>query len=299
MYAKQTALFITLIVFLCLTGCSVRIINLTPTEIPTSASGTYTLKALADIGRNTVFPDSLEAFVIIDGKQYPMIQQPANDYLFEYNYKPSDEKSAFQFYYKLNYIIKKNNQTPAFKQTTSDLQQVELTYSNRLKINRQHAPIDTEVSVYGDQFTVRDQVLVNGILCKTSRISSQELQFVVPEISPKFNYPVEVRTPKGIFKAGSLRVDPANPLKVTPQKLALRLGQPQALVFMLDYPAPSGGLYLEITTDIPDSIIMPEALIPEGSRTISVIVDSKNIANGNLFIQAGELPEIIVPVTIR
>ena len=44
---------------------------------------------------------------------------------------------------------------------------------------------------------------------------------------------------------------------------------------------------------------MPEVLIPEGARTVSASIEGDKVGNGNLFINANDLPELVIPVTIR
>ena len=299
MKAKRILIPTTIVFLLCFTGCSVRIVNLTPSEFSPSQTGTYTLKAQVDVSQQAVIPNSLEAFVVIDGEQYPMSQKLIDGYVFEYDYKPPSQKLLVRFYYVLNYLVTKKDKAPALKQIISKLHQAQLPNSIVLRLNKERAAVDTKVTLYGEQFTKQDRVLIDGTPCETTFISSKELRFLVPEIKPGFGYIVDVFTPRGMLKAGTLRVDEANPLRVLPEKLELKIGRPKALVFMLNYPAPYGGLYISVKTDIPDSIIMPEVLIPERARTVSATIEGKYITNGNLFIKAGELPEIVVPVNIR
>ena len=42
----------------------------------------------------------------------------------------------------------------------------------------------------------------------------------------------------------------------------------------MDNPAPMGGLYINVTTDIPSSVIMPEVIIPETARTVNIAVQA-------------------------
>ena len=228
-----------------------------------------------------------------------MSSEPSDDYVFEYDYEPPSKKLLVSFYYVLDYLIRHKDKAPVLKQIISDIHRAQLPDSIKLQLERKRAAVDTKVTLYGDQFTDQDRVLIDGTPCETTFISSKELQFLVPEIKPSFGYPVKVFTPRGMADAGTLQVDAANPLRVLPKELKLKTGQPQALVLMLNYPAPYGGLNIDVTTDIPDSIVMPKILIPERSRTVSATIEGKYISNGNLFIKAGNLPEIVVPVTIR
>ena len=299
MKAKRISTFSAIALLLCLSGCSLYIVNLTPKKFPPSTDGAYTIRAKVETNRQDVVPDSFEAFVVIDGNQLPMRRQLSDNPVFEYNYKPPSDNLTVRFYYVLNYLVKSKNAAPILKQFVSNLYQAQLPDTEFLVMDKQRAAVGTRVAVYGDEFTEQDRVLIDGTPCETIFVSSKELQFLVPEIKPSFGYAVDVFTSGGMLKAGLLRVDPANPLSVLPKTLELKVGQPKALAFMLSYPAPYGGLYIDITTDIPDSIIMPEVLIPERARTVSATIKGKYISNGNLFIKAGDLPEIIVPVTVR
>lgn len=299
MKAKRILVSITILFLVCLTGCSVNIVNLTPPRFSPSPTGNYTLKAEVDINQPTVVRNSLEAFVVIDGESYPMSQNSFDDDMFEYDYRPPYKKLLVEFYYVLNYIVKKRNGAPVLEQVISDFHQAQLPSSIAFRLDKRRASVDTQVTLYGEQFSRQDRVLIDGAPCETTFISSKELQFLVPELKPSFGYTVEVFTSGGMLEAGILRVDAANPLRVLPKELTLKIGQPKALALMLNDPAPYGGLYVNVTTDIPDSIIMPEILIPERARTVSVTIEGRYISNGNLFIKAGDLPEIVVPVTIR
>ena len=55
----------------------------------------------------------------------------------------------------------------------------------------------------------------------------------------------------------------------------------------------------DLTTDIPNSIIMPEVLIPEGARTVSATIEGDKVGSGHLYINAKGLPELVIPVTIQ
>ncbi|NCG08566.1 MAG: hypothetical protein GWO81_03200 [Verrucomicrobia bacterium] len=90
-----------------------------------------------------------------------------------------------------------------------------------------------------------------------------------------------------------------NILRVIPSSIDLRSGQRQALVFELTQPAPSGGFPILVTTDIPQSIIMPKVFIPAGARTASISVQGDRPGAGKLFIQATSQKEIVIPVRVR
>ena len=299
MKAKSIFLSSALALALCLTGCGVKIVNTTPNVAPASPTGSYTLSAQAQVKKKTVQPDSLEAFVVINGEQRPMTSLADTPNAFSYDYQAPAEQELTRFYYVLNYTTQKKEEAPVSVQIISELYQVQLPSTLTLAIDTARAAIGTHVTVTGQNFSREDLIFVDQVAAETIFISPSKLQFVVPEVKPGFGYKIDVRGTARSQKAGYLRVDPASPLSVLPKELTLAPGQRQALAFALDTPAPYEGLYINITTDIPNSIIMPEVLIPEGARTVSATIEGDKIGSGHLYINAKGLPELVIPVTIR
>ena len=71
-----------------------------------------------------------------------------------------------------------------------------------------------------------------------------------------------------------------------PAALSLAPGQKQSLTFTITHPAPAGGLLLDVTTDVPESVIMPEVIVPEGQSSATVTVEG-----GKPVLSAREWPE--------
>jgi len=299
MKAKRIFLSSFLVLAFCLTGCSVKIVNTTPDIAPASPTGNYTLSAHAQVNKKTVAPSSLKAFVVIDGEQRAMTATTTAPNLFEYDYQAPVGKELTRFYYVLNFDTQKEDETPTSVQIISDLYQVKLPSQITLTIDKTRAAVGTRVSINGQGFTNQDIVFVDRTPAETVFTSPTQLQFVVPELKPDFGYSIEVRSSTRAQTAGYLRIDPASPLSVLPNQLSLKPGQRQALAFALDYPAPDGGLYINITTDIPGSIIMPEVLIPEDARSVSAVIEGGKVGSGHLFINVSGLPELVIPLTIR
>jgi hypothetical protein len=83
-----------------------------------------------------------------------------------------------------------------------------------------------------------------------------------------------------------------------PASLALSPGQKQAITFTITHPAPAGGLLLDITTDVPSSVIMPEVIVPEGQTSVTVTVEGGKPGSGSLFLKGYGSGEVSVPVTV-
>jgi hypothetical protein len=299
MKAKRIFLSSFLVLAFYLSGCSVKIVNTTPDIAHASPTGNYTLSAHAQVNKKTVVTSSLEAFVVIDGEQRAMTATTSAPNLFKYDYPAPPQEELTRFYYVLKFVTQKEDGTAVPAQIISDLYQVQLPNQITLTVEKTRAAVGTRVSINGQGFTGQDIVFIDHTPAETIFSSPTKLQFVVPQLKPNFGYSIEVRSTTRAQTAGYLRIDPASPLSVLPNQLSLRTGQSQALAFALDYPAPYGGLYINITTDIPDSIIMPEVLIPEGARTVSATIEGDKVDQGHLFINASTLPELVIPLTIR
>ena len=96
-----------------------------------------------------------------------------------------------------------------------------------------------------------------------------------PKISPK-------DTPTNLLAAlaeqlatqGLVPIDAVPPAGVavscSPSALTLRQGEQQALTFTIPSPAPAGGMLIDVRTDIPESVIMPEVMVPANATSVTV-----------------------------
>jgi hypothetical protein len=75
-------------------------------------------------------------------------------------------------------------------------------------------------------------------------------------------------------------------------------GSSQNLTFSVPNPAPAGGLLLDITTDVPESVIMPEVIVPEGQTSVSVAITGGKPGSGSLFLKGYGSGEVTIAVTV-
>ncbi len=281
-----------------ITGCAIRIDNITPPSIPTNPSGIYTLSAQAILDSKSVDRSNMKTFIVIDGEKHPMTASDLGNDYFDYDYKMPQGRDAAQFYYILEYELTSRNGPPKARIKKSEINQLKLINRLSITLDTNRAPVGTQLAVLGRGFSRGDKIFVGGIQADTHFVSTSILQFIVPNLRPSQSYAVEVRG-KSVENAGTLKVDPGLPFSVIPTSITLNSGQRQILAFAIDNPAPSGGLYFNVTTDIPNSVIMPEVIIPEGARTVNVTMQGGQKGNGSLFIQTPGTSELVIPVTVR
>ena len=292
----QSAL--ALIALALLTGCEeVKISNLTPSTLPENPSQTYTFSARITPKASGFVKGSLNPQIVIDGQIHRMQESQLGQDIYEFDYQIPAGRTEVAYYYLVNFQVNYNNQVSR-REAYTGVQNARLAgrYVLSLEVNR--GPVGARVSVLGRGFTAQDVVYFDNTPARTVFDSANSRSFFVPAVEPGRNYRVQVNGPAGTQAVGTFRVDGSS-LTVSPNSLNLRSGETQSLTFTLPNPAPTGGLLLDATTDVPESIIMPEIVVPAGSTTVTVQVTGGQPGSGSLFLQGFSAGEIAVPVTVR
>ena len=282
---------------LLLAGCNVSVIDLTPSTIKSNPSNVYTITAQIRIKNSGVVPQSLRPQIVIDGQVHRMTLTPGSDILFDYDYRIPFGRTEAAYYVLVQFDMKTQDGV-ASKEIVSELSRftVENRYSVELEVNR--APVGSRVAVLGRGFTRDDKILVGDTPAATRFDSSTSVSFYVPSLPEGRGYEVKVIGISGEMYAGSLRIDSSR-VSVRLQPSTLSQGQTSTLVFTIPEEAPPGGLEIDVTTDVPDSVIMDMVRIESGQRSTSVVVQGGSPGSGSLFINIPGYSEVVVSVTVN
>jgi len=288
-------LFAVAIAALALAGCDVKLKDRTPSTFSANPSGVYTITAEIK-ARPVIRPGSLKANVVIDGKIFPMQPSELGSNLWEFDYHLPPGRSEAAYYILASYEI---GQGQSVRMSEVNTGLARFTVANRytLSLDANRAPVGAQVTILGRGFNPSDTVYVGTTPAQTSFRSENSLAFIVPSVASGKNYPVSVGQPGAGLDVGTLRVD-QGVLGVTPSALSIVTGQKAPLVFKLPTGAPAGGLLLNITTDVPASVIMPEVTIPEGELSVHVIVQGGKPGSGTIYIEAPGFGESTVAITV-
>ncbi|KAF0094142.1 MAG: hypothetical protein E1N59_2203 [Puniceicoccaceae bacterium 5H] len=283
-------------------GCNNLFNNYTPTQLRQNASGIYTFSFAAKFDATNVVEDSVEAQIVIDGDTYQMQKASDEPLIFTYDFKVQPGESEVKYYYilKYDYInsgIRKTTIKDSFNET-GDLFYANLTnrYASELVSNR--GPVGSRIALIGRGFSAGDTVVIGGQEAQTTVNTPRDIEFVVPPLQPGRTYNVTVRTADSELDAGTFRVDAAQ-LQVQPQNLSLYAGEIKLMVVEVGGEAPAGGLTIDAMTDIPDSVIMPEIVIPEGARSVNVNVEGGDSGTGIIELSAPGYNTVTVPVEVQ
>lgn len=273
-------------------------INLTSKNISQNPSGIYTLQTEVDIQDRRVDRSSISVSVVVGGETISMVKDPLNETLWSCDYKLPQGFDEATYYFQVNYSTKLNSGALKPGEIKSDLQvfRLENRYVGNLASYR--GPVGVEIAVQGRGLTKYDSISFGGEKAQTRFLSENELRFTIPALPSGIDYPVQlIGGPHGALDIGNFRID-QSPLGVVPSSLEIASGDSATLLFKIDYDAPSGGLLIDVRTNIPDSVVMPEAMIAEGDRTVNIPIQGGAPAEGTLIITAPGYDSVEVPVRI-
>jgi hypothetical protein len=280
-----------------ISGCaSIAITNLTPSSLPENPSGIYTFTVRVAPKTASVIPDSITPTIVVGEASHPMVRSAASTEIFEYDFKLPAFHSEIGYYYLVGYNTSGNLNSSAHQDSSALLHtSIVSRYVLALEVNR--GPVGAKIGILGRGFTPQDLVGFDGTPVRTVYESPTSLGFFVPAFAPGRNYKVTIAGAAGNSSVGSFRID-SSEVTVEPASLSLAPGQKQSLTFTIANPAPAGGLLLDVTTDVPDSVIMPEVVVPEGQASVTVTVEGGKAGSGSLFLKGYGNGEMTIPVTV-
>ncbi len=80
--------------------------------------------------------------------------------------------------------------------------------------------------------------------------------------------------------------------------MEIQSGDTATLLFKIDYEAPAGGVVVDVKTNVPLSVIMPEALIAEGDKTVNIPIKGGQPGEGKLVITAAGFEGAEIPIKV-
>lgn len=281
-----------------LAGCNdVKITNLTPPTLPENPSQIYTITLRVHRSAGAVEKETITPFIVIDAQNFPMRKSSLGDEIYEYEYQMPAGHDEMNYYFLVNYKMLAGGY-PRDGQSYSALQHTSIVHRYVLSLEVNRGPVGSRISVLGRGFTPQDVVYFDNVATRTVFESATSLSFFVPAVQAGRNYQVALTNSAGSSPVGTFHVD-ATSVSVSPSSLTLRSGEQQTLTFSLPYPAPEGGLLLDVTTDVPESVIMPEVVVPAGQSSVSVTVQGGRKGSGNLFLKGFGDGQLTVPITVQ
>jgi hypothetical protein len=280
-----------------LSGCdTVTLTNLTPPSTPENPSQIYTFTLRVTPRTTTVAATSIAPHVIVDGKNFDMKKSPIGEGLYEFEYQVGAGRDELAYYFLVNYTVEGNGMiTPAENYT--EISRVKIIRRNVISLEANRGPVGARIAVVGRGFTAQDVISFNGTPARTVCDSPNSLSFFVPALDGGRNYQVTLSSSAGNSPVGTFRIDSSS-VTVSPSALSLTTGGKSSLTFSIPNPAPAGGTLLDVATDVPESVIMPEVVIPQGQTSTTVTVEGGKPGTGSLFLKGFGAGEVSVSVSV-
>lgn len=280
-----------------LPGCdNLTLTNITPPALAENPSQIYTFTLRVTQRSNIIPVESIRPEIVIDGQNHPMKKSALGENFYDFDYQLPAGRDEVKYYYLVRYEVDRGNgRVPA--ESWTDLVQSKIVRRYVLSLETNRGPVGARISLLGRGFTAQDTVYFGDTSVRTVFESANAISFYVPALEPNRTYAVALNSPAGNSPVGNFRIDPSA-ITVSPTSLSLHTGENQTLSFTVPNPAPAGGLLLDITTDAPESVIMPEVVVPQGQTTISVTVTGGKPGSGSLFLKGYGSGEVSVPVSV-
>jgi hypothetical protein len=260
------------------------ITNLTPDTVPQNPSQIYTITASFHPESSQISRASIQPRIVIDGQIYKMSQSSVASDVWEFDYQVPAGRAAASYYFICDYKAE-NASTSTPSEVNSELQTMKIAGRYVIRSEATRAPVGSRVSVLGAGFTPTDVVYFDLTPTRTVFESPSSISFFVPAVEPGRNYRLSVNGSGLNLDVGTFRVD-AISFQVTPSSLVLRTGEQQALTFTIPTAAPGGGMLIDVTTDVPASVVMPEVLVPAGQSSVTIPVQGGRPGSGSLFFKS-------------
>jgi hypothetical protein len=279
----------------CFFGCAhVHIKNVTPEVLPVNASGVYSIAMDFSVMSSGVNERSMIARVCVDGRMMPMCRVSRGHYAYEYR-MPADRTSV-PYFFEVNY----SRQTEAGLQhicEKSPTYRLSLSDHYALGMDTQRGTPGTVVTVIGRGFREGDTVYVDNQPVETKLVSPTAIRFCIPPLAADRPYTVELANAQETLPVGKIFID-RGIIRTSPRALEIPRGKAVELVISLSSQAPGDGVEIDVTTDIPDAIFVPDVVVRGGKNSTTAMLEGAESARGTLFLRADGFMETAVPVVI-
>ena len=110
-------------------------------------------------------------------------------------------------------------------------------------------------------------------------------------------YHAKLLSDNGNIGLGNFTVD-ALSLRPSLRNLHLTRGEKKVFIVDIDTPAPQNGLLVDVTTNIPASVIMRDIFIPGGATSAAAIVQGGDVGSGVIYLAADGFDELQIPIEV-
>ena len=279
-----------------LSGCGRQyVINLTPQTAKRNPSNLYRFTMQCAVNPQKLVPNTFKPLLVIDERQFPLKEDAAIPGLYYYDHELDTTRTDAKYYFQVSYKQYRSGLIKSYVRKTP-LASFSISGFGNLSLEIDRAPVGSEVRVLGSGFTANNRIRVGDYDAPTELLSENVLSFRVPAVTVGKSYPVSVVIGEDMHFAGNLLVDSGR-FTAEPTEIALRVSEKTDFTLRANRPSPSD-LYINVTTDIPNSVIMPEVHLAAGEETATVSIEGGEPGKGHLYVSAQGFDELTVPIEV-
>ena len=283
------------LLLLSLAGCSQTLTNVTPQVAQRNPSNMYRFTTRCNVDPARTIPDSFRLDLIIDGERHAMKAEALTPAFYFYDHTMNADRTNAKYYFELNFQQNNRGRLRNYVVKTP-LSEFQIQERCCFCLDNERGPVGAEMKILGRGFSEGDRVVLGEYNAPTSYVSENVLSFQIPPVVAGKTYPVYTVCNNERNFVGNLLVDNCR-FSVDPKSLEISKDEKTDLLIEASC-VPSADLYVNVTTDIPDSVIMPEVRIPAGENSTHVTIEGGEPGKGSLFISAQGFDEIEVPVQV-
>ena len=279
-----------------LSGCgSQYVTNLTPQTAKRNPSNLYRFTVQCAVNPQKLVPDTFKPLLVIDGQQFPLRQDADMEGLYYYDHELDATRTDAKYYFQVSYEQYRSGTVKSYVRKTP-LASFSISGFGNLSLEIDRAPVGSEVRVLGSGFTANNRIRVGDYDAPTELLSENVLSFRVPAVTVGKAYPVSVTVGEAMHFAGNLLIDSGR-FTAEPTEISLRVSEKTDFTLRANRPSPSD-LYINVTTDIPNSVIMPEVRLATGEDSATVAIEGGEPGKGHLYVSAQGFDELTVPIEV-
>jgi hypothetical protein len=154
-------------------------------------------------------------------------------------------------------------------------------------------------ALLGHGFTEGSCVVLDGVACETTLVSSDVLSFVVPFLGYARKTHASLVNGDNNVSLEDFYVDRAI-VYTNLSKIDVSHDEKQVMHVWINFDAPAKtGLTIEVTTNVPDVLITQDIHIPPGKHSASIIVRGGIPGWGMLYLSANGFEELQIPIEVE
>lgn len=283
-------------VLLGLAGCAQTLTNITPEIAQRNPSNLYRFTTQCNVLESKVIPGSFNLNLVIDGEKHPLKSEALTPAFFYYDHVLNTERTEAKYYFELNYQLSTRGKLRNYSAKTA-LSTFKIEERCCFCLDNERAPVGSTIKVLGRGFSSGDRVVVGEYNAVTTFESENVLTFTIPPVLAGKAYPVYAICNNQKTFVSNLLVDNSR-FFIEPDSIEVTKGEKVSFTVETNAPVATD-LYVNITTDIPNSVIMPEVVIKAGEKSSTVEIEGGDVGKGNLFVYAQGFDEVKIPVEVQ